>query len=102
MSIKHPKYQQAKRVDFNKYWHEDGWIKNKFKDSELFDYSKIDSLIKFEGDHPQVMQERIEKVNWKYDFDPTMKIKTLKGKILAYIEKKSGFRVGDYKNYKIT
>lgn len=47
------------------------------------------------------MQERINKLNWKFDFDPTKKNFGLKTKLLHWVEKKSGWRIGEYKNYKI-
>ena len=62
-----------------------------------FDYSSIDSLAKFVGTHPLVMQERIKKMNWKFSFDPTKKKKG----ILNSIEKITGYRIGEYKNYKL-
>ncbi|MES0490567.1 MAG: glycosyltransferase family 2 protein [Leptospirales bacterium] len=99
--VKHPREQQEKRKTFNKYWHNDEWMKKNIEDVDNFDYSKIDSLQKFESDHPAIMKERIEKVNWTFSFDPTQKKLTLKEKISFWIEKVTGIRPGEYKNYKI-
>ena len=68
---------------------------------EEFDYSNIDSLQHFKGTHPKVMQARIEKMNWKFSFAPTQKKLSFKQKILNFIETTFGWRIGEYKNYKI-
>lgn len=99
--VKPPFEQQEKQKYFNSLWHDEDWIKKNVKQTNQFDYSTIDSLSIFEGTHPKVMQERINKLNWKFDFDPTKKNFGLKTKLLHWVEKKSGWRIGEYKNYKI-
>jgi hypothetical protein len=99
--VKPPFEQQEKQKYFNTLWHDEDWIKKNVKQTNQFDYSTIDSLSLFEGTHPMVMQERINKLNWKFDFDPTKKNFGLKTKLLHWVEKKSGWRIGEYKNYKI-
>lgn len=99
--VKPPFEQQEKQKYFNSLWHDEDWIKKNVKQTNQFDYSTIDSLSLFEGTHPMVMQERINKLNWKFDFDPTKKNFGLKTKLLHWVEKKSGWRIGEYKNYKI-
>ncbi|CAG0953344.1 MAG: glycosyltransferase family 2 protein [Bacteroidetes bacterium] len=100
--VKHPKYQQAKQEHFHKMWHNDEWVKKNIKMADEFDYTAIDILKRFEETHPNVMQERVNKINWKFSFDPTQIKLPLKLKILHWIEKKTGWKVGEYKNYKIT
>ena len=99
--VKHPKHQQSKQENFNKYWHSDETVKKMVEQVNDFDYSKIDSLKKFEETHPKVMQKRIEKMNWKFSFDPTQKRLSLKDSFLQKIEKWSGWRIGEYRNYEI-
>jgi len=77
------------------------WMKKNFFGANELDYSKKGSLAVFTGTHPQVMQERIKKMNWKFSFDPTQKKLSLKLKVLMFIEKKFGWKPGEYKNYKI-
>ena len=67
--------------------------------SDEFDYGGIDSLKHFEGSHPQVMQSRIAAMDWQFDIDPTQKNFGLKAGLLHWIEKLSGWRVGEYKNF---
>ncbi len=96
--VKPPELQSAKIKNFQSHWHKDEWL-DKNKPSESFDYTTIDSLKVFEGDHPQVMQKRINEKNWSFDFDPTKKKFGIKAKLLYYLEKVTGLRPGEYKNY---
>jgi hypothetical protein len=99
--VKPPEAQQAKQQTFHKLWHTDEWMKQNIPQVDEFDYATIDSVEHFKGTHPVVMNDRISKMNWKFSFDPTLKRLSLKLKILMFIEKKFGWKVGEYKNYKI-
>jgi len=99
--VKPPRLQQDKQKNFHKLWHNDGWIKQNVGAAEEFDYSVIDSLKPFEGTHPLVMKQRIENKNWDFSSDPKKKNFTIKEKLLHYIEKQMGMRIGEYKNYKL-
>ncbi len=99
--VRHPKYQMAKLREANKLWHDDDYINEKFDANKDFDYSEIDSIKPFEGTHPAVMQERIDAMNWKFDRDPSVKSFGLKLRLLYGIEKLTGWRVGEYRNYKV-
>jgi hypothetical protein len=71
-------------------------------DTELFDYvNSADSLASFQGNHPKVMAERIEKNNWPMEFDTRKKRFSFKDMLLYRFEKLTGKRLFDYKNYKI-
>ncbi len=97
--VKHPKFQQAKQQSFNKMWHDDNWMKEHVAEVDEFDYSRVDLLTKFSGNHPKVMKNRVEKMNWKFSFDPTQIKLPLKLKFTHFIEKTTGKRIGEYKNY---
>lgn len=99
--VKHPKQQQAKAKEFNKYWHDDQWVAEHVGAAEEFDYSKIDSLERFEGSHPQVMENRIRSVNWTLHLDPKKKNFTLWRRCLFLLEKVTGWRPFEYKRYTI-
>jgi hypothetical protein len=66
-----------------------------------FDYSNIDVLRKFAGTHPSVMQERINHMNWKFDYNLSYNNQKLKDKFKDLLESLTGKRFFDYKNYKI-
>ncbi|MEO5570297.1 MAG: glycosyltransferase family 2 protein [Bacteroidia bacterium] len=99
--VKPPDKQQEKQKSFHKLWHEDEWLKKNVGDKNEFDYSKINSLKHFEGTHPKTMHQRIEKKNWKFDVDPSQKFFSVKDRLLTSVEKMTGKRVGEYRNYKI-
>jgi hypothetical protein len=99
--VKPPKAQQAKQENFHKMWHDDEWMKKNIAQVEEFDYSQIDSLEEFKGTHPKVIQERISAANWNFKFDKYQIKLTAKNKLLLFIEKTTGWKVGEYKNYKI-
>ncbi|MCO5249910.1 MAG: glycosyltransferase family 2 protein [Candidatus Kapabacteria bacterium] len=99
--VKDPRKQQAKQLDFNRLWHDDKWIESNIAHDAEFDYSEIDSLSLFDSTHPKVMLERIEKMNWKFSHDISKKNYSPKEKIKRFIESLTGYRIGEYKNYKI-
>ncbi len=66
-----------------------------------FDYTLIDALEKFKGTHPAIMHERIERMNWKFDYDLSYNNYKFKDKVKNLLEKITGKRLFDYKNYKL-
>ena len=86
--VKPPEAQQAKQQTFHKLWHTDEWMKQNIREVDKFDYSIIDSAAHFTGTHPDLMQARIDRMNWKFSFDPTQKKMSFKIKLLMFIEKK--------------
>lgn len=98
--VKPPESQQLKQLNFNKLWHDDSWIENHVGNAEQFDYSNIDSLSKYLGKHPLVMQERIKKMNWTFDVDPSKKA-PFKYRFLKMINQLTGINIGQYQNYKL-
>ncbi len=68
--VKDPRSMQSKQEDFSKLWHNDEWISKNIENVEVFEYEKhISQLSRFDGNHPMVMKERIERLNWKFDYD---------------------------------
>jgi glycosyltransferase involved in cell wall biosynthesis len=101
--VKKPEAMQKKLETFNKMWHDDEWMEKNFRKVEEFDYSNIDSLSHFTGTHPEVMHERIKKMNWEFSFDPTKGIKlTPRLRFLNWLEKKWGIEIGKFRTYKIS
>ena len=99
--VKPPSKQQAKQEQFNKLWHDDKWVEKNIPDVEEFDYSKIDSLDKFKDSHPEVMHRRIAEKNWDFTFDTSKNRPDIKNRIARWVEQKTNWRIGEYKNYKI-
>lgn len=99
--VKPPAAMQAKQESFHKLWHSDEWVAKNVARAEEFDYSQIDSLARFIGTHPEVIRERIAKQNWTFSFDPTQRKLSLKTRALQLIENTTGWRIGEYRNYKV-
>ncbi|MBS1680742.1 MAG: glycosyltransferase family 2 protein [Bacteroidetes bacterium] len=100
--VKDPRAMQHKQQDWNKFYHDDSWIEKNIAKAEEFDYSNIDSLTLFDETHPYALQERISKKNWKFDYDISIKKYAFKEKIKRFVHFFTGYRIGEYKNYKIT
>jgi len=94
--VRDPK-KLAEKMNFNQAMHTDDAAKM----MSFFNYDKVDALSKFEGTHPKVMQERIDKMNWKFDFDPSFNQFSLKDKFKLFTEKLTGKRIGEYRNYRL-
>lgn len=96
--VKDPKAMQRKQENFNKYWHDDSWIDENVIKAEAFDYEgHVRELKKFEGTHPKVMLDRIERLNWQFDYDISIDRKSRKDKIKKLLK-----RIGidtSYRNY---
>lgn len=99
--VKPPVLQQDKQKYFNKLWHDDNWVEKNVGKANEFDYSNIDSLAIFDDIHPAVMIERIRKKNWEFSFDPSKKKFPIIKRFLYWIERKTGWRPGEYKNYRL-
>jgi hypothetical protein len=100
--VKNPKVIQEKGVSFNKLWHDDEWIEKNKTEVQEFDFSGVDSLVRFTGTHPEVMKERIDKMNWTFTFDPTKRVKmSLRLRVLEFVYLKTGWLIGGIKNYRI-
>lgn len=98
--VRPPKTMMDKTRNFGHYWGGDR-ISESFLEAHSgdFDYSEIDALEKFKGTHPQIMKERIERMNWKFDYDLSYNNLTLKDHFKNFMERWTGVRPWDYKNY---
>ncbi len=99
--VKPPDKQQLKQQSFHRLWHDDEWMKKNVGDAAEFDYSGIDSLSVFEGTHPAVMKQRIENARWQVSVNAHEKKLSFKNKLLMLIEKFTGWRIGEYRNYRL-
>ena len=97
--VKNPNQQTEKQKNFHKLWHNDETVKNMVQADE-YDYNSIDSLALFQGKHPAVMDNRIAKMDWDFQFDISKVKMNLKYRILNFLEKITGHRFFEYKNYR--
>jgi len=101
--VRHPRFMQEKIESVKQFY--SGILEKeaiqKAKEQE-FDYGeKYDALARFDGTHPEVMKERIGRLNWKVDVDLKKINMKLKYRFLYQIEKWFGVRLFEYRNYRI-
>ena len=65
---------------------------------ETFGYDRLE---KFTGSHPQLMHEKVKAQDWVYVFDPKKAVWRKKDRIMQPIEDILGFKIGEYRNYKL-
>ncbi|MCX6182090.1 MAG: glycosyltransferase family 2 protein [Bacteroidetes bacterium] len=94
--VRDPK-KMAEKMNFNQAMHND----DPSKMMTFFNYDEVDALNRFDGTHPAVMQDCINRMNWEFDFDPSFNKMRLKDKFKLFTEKLTGKRIGEYRNYKI-
>lgn len=97
--VKDPRAMQEKQKTFQKLWHDDETVEKRVAKAEEFDYSGIDALHLYTGTHPVVMKERIKAKNWEFDFDPSFSNMKFKHTFKLFVEKLTGYRPFEYKNY---
>lgn len=98
--VKPPQAQQAKQNSFHKMWHDDQWVDKNIAKGDEFDYSNIDLLDVYKGTHPKVMMPRIEKADWNFVYDKRKVKANFKYLFLFWVEKLTGWRIGENRNYR--
>ncbi len=99
--VRPPTVMQEKLRSFHKLWHDDTWVETHVQKEAAFEYSDIQSVKRFEGSHPAVMQPFVEAKNWEYQPPASAPHRSIKHVISDAIERMSGYRIGEYKNYSI-
>jgi len=101
--VKPPQGINNKVRNFNQFYQEERWMEQHMPANFEFDYNNADRLLPFTGSHPEVMKTRIKAQNWpmKLDAEAIRKKMTIRRKVLQWIEDISGWRLGEYRNYKL-
>src|SRR5471030_972058 len=101
--VKPPAGLKNKLLNFNQFYHDDTWIEQNLPETFEFDYKNADRLIHFTGTHPEVMQKRIAATNWNLNINlkELHKKMSFRRKTLQVIEDVTGWRMSEYRNYKI-
>ncbi|MBK8670416.1 MAG: glycosyltransferase family 2 protein [Saprospiraceae bacterium] len=97
--VKPPVNMQLKQKSFQKLWHDDHWVEKNVAKSDVFDYSGIDILEHFKGTHPEVMKNRIQRLNWTFDHDISLNRIRIKERFKNLLMKYFGWDL-NYRNYK--
>lgn len=99
--VRAPREMKKKMVLFKSFYFDDKWIENFKKSGEEYDYESYDKLDVFNGSHPKVMQERISKIDWSFNYDKKKSNMNFRHKVLHFIEDITGYRLFEYKNYRL-
>jgi hypothetical protein len=100
--VKPPKGIVNKMHNFNQFYHGQQAANAPGPQTFDFDYSNADKLVPFTGTHPATMQKRIAVANWKLNIAQDIKIQmSFRRRLLQKVEQFTGWRIGEYKNYKI-
>ena len=99
--VKSPEAMQRKQESFNKLWHDDAWVEKNVAKADEFDYSDVKALWKFDEVHPKVMQNRIAKQGWKFDYDISMNAFSNRERFKKWAQKLTGLPLGENQGYKI-
>lgn len=84
--VKEPKAMQQKQESFHRLWHDDKWLDQHILKSEVFEYEEhVSQLNIFKETHPKVMFERIQRKNWKFDYDISLNKRSLKDLIKDFL-----------------
>ncbi|MBL7797537.1 MAG: glycosyltransferase family 2 protein [Saprospiraceae bacterium] len=97
--VRHPAAQQRKQLNFNRLWHSDEKVQAKVGNAEVFRYNGTEPLERYAGTHPAVMLPRIQAVNWQFEGNPEQMRWSWKDRLSRFVEKHTGWRPGEYKNY---
>lgn len=103
--VRNPVTMFQKYKDFGAHWvpknEHDQWRSELEQKANQFDYSAIDSVTLFEGTHPAVMQELVNKEDWQFNLDvKTKNFKNAKHRLLYFLSQQFGWRPFEYSNYK--
>ncbi|MCB0514789.1 MAG: glycosyltransferase family 2 protein [Chitinophagales bacterium] len=100
--VKDPILQSEKIANSSRYWKSDSWITQHLSKEKPYNYlENIDTLELFTETHPQVMQARVNRQDWYFDFEPSMIRLSLKERLSRWSEKWFHWRPGEYRNYEI-
>lgn len=99
--VRSPKVQLQKDKALETFFHDDDYLQKVYDNKVEADYNEIDKLEPFTQTHPAVMEERVKNQDWIFHYDPSKKEISLRHRFLNAIENLTGYRIGEYKNYKL-
>jgi hypothetical protein len=96
-----PQIMQIKAKYFHSLWHNKDWIEKNVPDNMEFDFSTTETIEPFRDSQPRVMFNRVKNQNSSFKLESQKINKGMKRIVLDFIEKLTGYRIGEYKNYTI-
>ncbi len=99
--VQDPRVMKAKAIVKEKiYKGVDGDVDN-IVVTEDYAFRLVNALQKFEGSHPAVMKDRIDRMDWTFQYETSRNRLKIKDHFKNWIESLTGKRPFDYKNYRI-
>jgi hypothetical protein len=99
--VRPPEIVKSKMRNFNAFYYSGDKLEEKLDKLTDFDYSEINAVRIFNGTHPKVMEDMVSRLNWHVQIDERKITFSLKDYLLFWFEKKFGYRLFEYKNYRI-
>jgi len=99
--VRPPEVIMNKMRNFHTYYHTGQDLEAVVSKVDDFDYSRIDAVRSFGDTHPKVMEDLVKSLNWHVELDESKFKFNLKDTILYWFEKTFGYRLFEYKNYKV-
>ncbi|MBT8131129.1 MAG: glycosyltransferase family 2 protein [Xanthomonadales bacterium] len=99
--VRPPKLMKEKVDGAKNYWSSSSkHIRVMDQEGEVFVYENAyDSLSRFRGTHPAVMQDRVARIDWRPDLSTQTKRMSLRHRMLYWIEKKFGLRLFENRHF---
>lgn len=99
--VRPPETIKSKMRNFNLLYFTGDRLEGKLDKVTNFDYSSVGEVTQFQDTHPKVMAEMVDSLNWHVQFDVKKINISFKDSVLYWFEKRFGYRLFEYKNYKI-
>lgn len=99
--VRPPETIKSKMRNFNLLYFTGNKLDGKLDKVTNFDYSSVGEVTQFQGTHPEVMVEMVNSLDWHVQFDVKKINISFKDSVLFWFEKCFGYRLFEYKNYKI-
>ena len=99
--VKEPKAMQEKQKTFQKLWHDDNEAAQRAGTEEEYEYDKnTHQLEKFTDPHPAVMIQRVDRLNWDFNYKSPLSRMKPKDLMKRILKKYLGLDFS-YQNYKL-
>ena len=99
--VRPPKKMKLKSEFFSRFYNSDEAVQQVYSEMEEFEYNDVDHLERFRGTHPASMQPWIKRKDWNFKYDPSKARVKWRHRLLNAIERLTGWRIGEYRNYRL-
>lgn len=98
--IRSPDAYAKKVAMFQSYYNSAEGLE-KIMSSHDYQMHSVDRTIPFTGSHPAIMHAKVAAQDWEYSYKEELSVWHKKDKYLQIVEDFLGFKLGEYKNYKL-